>query len=221
MASDTPTETKIVRTRNPALIDTSDIVVDVGAIYDPARHRYDHHQRYTPSASYCCPHSWAQGVHGDHAQPGQQEEVDDKAKQRGAGVLPLWPRGVSVVHVRPGDLVLDYCPRDGRPLCGRAALRQDVRVLRGGGRCGGQRHQPVRRRAPVCGLGGARPRSPSTRYKVSSTVGQRVGALNPPWNAAEQDYDVCSVPPLCHVLTLPRLVLHVPWRWSAPSLWTS
>lgn len=26
-------------------VDTLDIVIDVGAVYDPARHRYDHHQK--------------------------------------------------------------------------------------------------------------------------------------------------------------------------------
>lgn len=34
----------ILRTRDTAQIDKCDIVVDVGAVYDPARHRYDHHQ---------------------------------------------------------------------------------------------------------------------------------------------------------------------------------
>ncbi|CAG5134400.1 unnamed protein product [Candidula unifasciata] len=36
---------EIVRTRNPVLLDECDIVVDVGAVYDPSRHRYDHHQK--------------------------------------------------------------------------------------------------------------------------------------------------------------------------------
>jgi len=35
----------IVRTRNPALLAQCDLVVDVGATYDPSKHRYDHHQR--------------------------------------------------------------------------------------------------------------------------------------------------------------------------------
>lgn len=35
----------IVRTRNPELLEQCGIVVDVGAVYDPAAHRYDHHQR--------------------------------------------------------------------------------------------------------------------------------------------------------------------------------
>lgn len=28
------------------MLDTCDIVVDVGGIFDPAKHRYDHHQRF-------------------------------------------------------------------------------------------------------------------------------------------------------------------------------
>lgn len=35
----------IERTRDRAVIDTADIVFDVGEEYDPARNRYDHHQR--------------------------------------------------------------------------------------------------------------------------------------------------------------------------------
>ncbi|KII94340.1 hypothetical protein PLICRDRAFT_171993 [Plicaturopsis crispa FD-325 SS-3] len=33
------------RTRDPAVLDTCDIVVDVGAVYDDSKRRYDHHQR--------------------------------------------------------------------------------------------------------------------------------------------------------------------------------
>ena len=33
------------RTRDPAILDNCDIVVDVGAIYDETRYRFDHHQR--------------------------------------------------------------------------------------------------------------------------------------------------------------------------------
>jgi uncharacterized UPF0160 family protein len=35
----------VVRTRDPKEIEKADIVVDVGAQYDPKIHRYDHHQR--------------------------------------------------------------------------------------------------------------------------------------------------------------------------------
>ncbi|KAG5934024.1 hypothetical protein E4U53_000790 [Claviceps sorghi] len=35
----------LLRTRDPKLLETCHTVVDVGGEYDPARHRYDHHQR--------------------------------------------------------------------------------------------------------------------------------------------------------------------------------
>lgn len=35
----------IVRSRDPEVLKTCDIVVDVGGEYDPSRHRYDHHMR--------------------------------------------------------------------------------------------------------------------------------------------------------------------------------
>ena len=38
-------DANIVRTRDPAVIEKADIVVDVGAVYNPETHRYDHHQR--------------------------------------------------------------------------------------------------------------------------------------------------------------------------------
>jgi uncharacterized UPF0160 family protein len=36
---------EVTRTRDPEKLAAMDIVVDVGAVYDPATHRYDHHQR--------------------------------------------------------------------------------------------------------------------------------------------------------------------------------
>lgn len=38
-------QAELIRTRDNETIDKATIVVDVGAEYDPARHRYDHHQR--------------------------------------------------------------------------------------------------------------------------------------------------------------------------------
>ncbi|KAI0001998.1 metal-dependent protein hydrolase [Russula vinacea] len=35
----------VKRTRDPAILDTCDIVVDVGAVYDESKQRFDHHQR--------------------------------------------------------------------------------------------------------------------------------------------------------------------------------
>jgi len=36
---------EIVRSRDPTVLEECDIVVDVGGVYDPTKHRYDHHQR--------------------------------------------------------------------------------------------------------------------------------------------------------------------------------
>ncbi|CAO3564357.1 unnamed protein product [Mortierella alpina] len=38
-------DAQLVRTRDPAKLAACDIVVDVGGVYDPSLHRYDHHQR--------------------------------------------------------------------------------------------------------------------------------------------------------------------------------
>lgn len=37
-------DTEIIRTRDQTVIDTCDVVVDVGGVYDPERMRFDHHQ---------------------------------------------------------------------------------------------------------------------------------------------------------------------------------
>ena len=39
-------DARIVRTRNESVLETCDVVVDVGGVYDSSKHRYDHHQRY-------------------------------------------------------------------------------------------------------------------------------------------------------------------------------
>ncbi|KAI6648911.1 UPF0160 protein MYG1, mitochondrial isoform X2 [Oopsacas minuta] len=38
-------EAKIIRSRDLKVLDECDIIVDVGAVFDPSKHRYDHHQR--------------------------------------------------------------------------------------------------------------------------------------------------------------------------------
>lgn len=34
----------LVRTRDPKKLEECDIIIDVGGVYDPSAHRYDHHQ---------------------------------------------------------------------------------------------------------------------------------------------------------------------------------
>ena len=38
-------DAEIIRTRDQSILDTCDIVVDVGAVYDHSKRRYDHHQK--------------------------------------------------------------------------------------------------------------------------------------------------------------------------------
>jgi uncharacterized UPF0160 family protein len=45
------------RTRDAAVIEAADIVFDVGAVYDPAKGRYDHHMRDLPRRSDGTPYS--------------------------------------------------------------------------------------------------------------------------------------------------------------------
>ncbi len=61
---------RLVRTRDPAVISTADIVWDVGSRYDPAAARFDHHQRGAPSRPDGTPFSAAGlvwQVHGTSA----------------------------------------------------------------------------------------------------------------------------------------------------------
>jgi len=38
-------DASIIRTRDPAILDTCTLVVDVGGVFDKEKHRYDHHQK--------------------------------------------------------------------------------------------------------------------------------------------------------------------------------
>ncbi|CAO3595006.1 unnamed protein product [Absidia cylindrospora] len=38
-------QSKLIRTRDPAKLSECSVVVDVGGVYDPSEHKYDHHQR--------------------------------------------------------------------------------------------------------------------------------------------------------------------------------
>lgn len=49
----------LLRTRDPRAIETADIVWDVGGVFDPARRRFDHHQRGAPARADGSPYSSA------------------------------------------------------------------------------------------------------------------------------------------------------------------
>jgi len=38
-------DAELTRTRDQTILDTLDCLIDVGSVYDPTKHRYDHHQR--------------------------------------------------------------------------------------------------------------------------------------------------------------------------------
>ncbi|NXA43840.1 MYG1 protein, partial [Eudromia elegans] len=46
-------DAEVIRTRDPQRLALCDVVVDVGGEYDPARHRYDHHQRSFTHSMRC------------------------------------------------------------------------------------------------------------------------------------------------------------------------
>ncbi|XP_053508706.1 UPF0160 protein MYG1, mitochondrial [Ictalurus furcatus] len=49
-------DAEIIRTRDPVELAKCDIVVDVGGVYDPKQHRYDHHQRsFEETFNSLCP----------------------------------------------------------------------------------------------------------------------------------------------------------------------
>ncbi len=45
LQTDTFAGAQIIRTRDPSVLDTLNVVIDVGGVYDPAQDRYDHHQK--------------------------------------------------------------------------------------------------------------------------------------------------------------------------------
>jgi len=138
-------DTTIVRTRNPALLETADIVVDVGAVYDPAKHRYDHHQREFVET---------------------MNSLDPKKK---------WTTKLSsagLVYVHFGREVIRHVTQSEENLellfdkMYESFIEEVDAVDNGINQFDGE-----------------------PRYQISSTVGKRVGGLNPPWNSAVQDYD--------------------------------
>ncbi len=50
-------DVQLVRSRDPAVIHSADLVFDVGSVYDPVARRYDHHMRERPLRSCGTPYS--------------------------------------------------------------------------------------------------------------------------------------------------------------------
>ncbi|KAL5007005.1 hypothetical protein ScPMuIL_015811 [Solemya velum] len=49
-------DAEVIRTRDPSVLSTCDVVVDVGGVFDPKTYRFDHHQRtFTETMNSLCP----------------------------------------------------------------------------------------------------------------------------------------------------------------------
>ena len=79
---------EFVRTRDMALIDSADIVFDVGGIYDPIKGRYDHHMRDLPRREDGTPYSSVGLIWRDYGRralarlvPGMGEDVLESVRQ--------------------------------------------------------------------------------------------------------------------------------------------
>ncbi|MEE1657842.1 MYG1 family protein [Microvirga sp. CF3062] len=79
---------EFARTRDMALIDSADIVFDVGGIYDPAQGRYDHHMRDLPRRDDGTPYSSVGLIWRDYGRkalprlvPGISEDMLDSVWQ--------------------------------------------------------------------------------------------------------------------------------------------
>jgi uncharacterized UPF0160 family protein len=79
---------EFVRTRDIALIDSADLVFDVGGVYDPAHGRYDHHMRDLPRRDDGTPYSSVGLIWRDYGRqalprlvPGIDEDMLDSVWQ--------------------------------------------------------------------------------------------------------------------------------------------
>jgi len=98
----------IVRTRDPARIDEADIVVDVGALHEPARGRFDHHQSsyQGPLSSAGMVLQWliaegtVDGELGERLQKGAVDYIDEVDNGRTAPDprVPCFPRIVEALN---------------------------------------------------------------------------------------------------------------------------
>lgn len=138
----------IVRTRDPAALKDCDIVVDVGGIYDPASHRYDHHQRtFTGTMA-----SLTEG------------KMDFHTKLSSAGL----------VYLHFGRKMLDAVASDvseeNKDLIYRRLYEYFMEEI-------------------DAVDNGVNATEEKPKYHVTTTLGRRVGSLNPAWNEAKQDHD--------------------------------
>jgi uncharacterized UPF0160 family protein len=109
----------VVRTREQAKIDEADIVVDVGRVYDPERHRFDHHQLGAPTRENGSPYSSFGMVWNAYgAEVCGSEEVALRIDERIATPIDLTDNGAKLAtplidHVTP--IILNHIVASFRP----------------------------------------------------------------------------------------------------------
>ena len=88
---------KVVRTRNPEIISTADIVLDVGGEYDPVRKRFDHHQIGAPVRENGIPYAAFGLVWKEYGEVvAGSQEIANKVDLRLAQPIDAGDNGVSL-----------------------------------------------------------------------------------------------------------------------------
>lgn len=113
---------ELVRTRDEALIATGDWVFDVGGVYDPATHRFDHHQNDAPVRENGIPYAafglvWkhvGESVSGSAAVASRVEQnlvMAIDAADNGVSLFTLSQHGIRPTTL--SDMVALFCPPRG------------------------------------------------------------------------------------------------------------
>jgi uncharacterized UPF0160 family protein len=163
----------VLRTRDPKQIDACDIVVDVGAVYDPEKLRYDHHQgsfhgtMTTPRKSYHTRLSSAGLVYKHYGRCIIQQYIEAALKPSSsvrAAVLAMtgWEESRTTVTEQELDLLEDAV---------YANFVEQVDGIDNGVECWGLVDPAVGQL--------------KQNYKQSSNLSQRIGQLQPYWNEAD------------------------------------
>eukprot|EP00043_Microstomoeca_roanoka_P011622 m.109747 g.109747 ORF g.109747 m.109747 type:complete len:336 (+) comp15249_c3_seq2:316-1323(+) len=136
----------ILRTRDEAKLAECDIVVDVGAVFDPLKHRFDHHQREFT-----------------HTMNSLDATKRWTTRLSSAGLIYFHFGRQIIKHV---------CQTDDKA----------TEVLFD------QMYDNFIEEIDAVD-NGVSPYEGQPKYRIASTIGNRVGLLNPPWTEENPDYD--------------------------------
>ncbi|XP_074659948.1 MYG1 exonuclease-like isoform X2 [Tubulanus polymorphus] len=142
---------EIIRSRKPEILETCDIVVDVGGVYSPDTHRYDHHQREFA-----------------HTMNTLRPEKKWTTKLSSAGLVYLH-FGHRVIEQAFKTLAIDLSPEKLERFYDKMyeMFVEEIDAVDNG--------------VDQYETGG------KPRYAVTTTIGSRIGHLNPRWNEKEVD----------------------------------